>query len=638
MTDIPSDDYRALVDQSATLIWRTDIDGQCDYFNSAWLDFTGLPLEQQAGEGWMQAIHPDDVQVFLSTYRDGLSRREGFDAEFRLRRADGHYRRILLQTTTYADTSGTFLGFIGSCVDIDGRRVREVSTAADDFFEMSLDNVCVAGFDGYFKRLNASWIRTLGWTHEELLSRPIVDFVHPDDREQIFTDRKRLKSGDDVGRIINRYRCKDGSYRWLEWRSVAHQDRQFVYAVARDITERKLANERLRESEEQQDSMRRQLIFSDRMASVGTLAAGVAHEINNPLAYVSANISLMLEELTNLATGPSAAHVETLAEIATEAKEGADRIRKIVRGLKTFSRAEEEHLTVMSLEPLLEMSIDMTRNEIRHRARLVLDFGEVPHIKGDEARLGQVFVNLLVNAAQALADGDSEANEIRVVTTTDSAGRAVVEISDTGCGIPADVIDRVFDPFFTTKPIGIGTGLGLSICHNIVTSLGGEISVTSESGLGTTFRIVLPAAEGIVEVKDELSITAGSADCVTVLVVDDEPSIGYLLQRVLKDHDVTAVTTAREALQLLESGKQFQIIFSDLMMPEMSGMDFYGELGGRFPDAVASVVFVTGGAFTPGAHQFLDSVPNELLEKPFTPKAVRDLVQRRARGAQTLGS
>jgi two-component system, cell cycle sensor histidine kinase and response regulator CckA len=617
--------YRALVENTPTMIWRAGMDRQCDYFNGTWLAFTGRLLEEECGSGWTEGVHQDDLPNCLSIYLDCFERREPFEVEYRLRRFDGVYRYVLDRGVPYSDAAGEFRGFIGSCVDVDDRH-------ANDYFEMSLDNVCVAGIDGFFKRVNPSWTRTLGWTAEELRAKPSVEFVHPEDRAETLAGRGRLGAGSTLGFLTNRYLCKDGSYRWFEWRSVANVGRGLVYAAARDVTEQKLTEERLAEAEEIQEQLQRQLLFADRMASVGTLAAGVAHEINNPLAYVAANITLMIEELQALAVESPSERLKELGAMAMDVQAGGDRIRKIVRGLKTFSRAEEERRVVIDVRPLLDQCIDMAFNEIRHRARLVKDYGKIPLVEADDARLGQVFINLLVNAAQSLPEGDSVANEISVVTSTDAGGRAVIEVRDTGLGIPEDVLGRIFDPFFTTKPVGIGTGLGLSICHNIVAGLGGEISVMSEEGRGTTFRVVLPAARRTIE---KSAVPAGMPEqvlaCAAVLVVDDEPAIGVVLCRVLRGHQVTVMTTARQALEALASGKHFDVILSDLMMPEMSGMDFYEELARRFPDAAQRVVFVSGGAFTPSAKGFLDRIGNERIEKPFHPQSVRDLIQKYVR-------
>ncbi len=507
-------------------------------------------------------------------------------------------------------------------------RAPEAPFGVDDFFEMSLDNVCVAGLDGYFRRVSPSWTVTLGWSAEELMVRPVIEFVYPDDREMTLAGRERLRSGSAMGPLTNRYLCKDGTFRWFEWRSVADTARGLVYAVARDVTEQKRAEQRLADANELQEKLQRQLIFADRMASVGTLAAGVAHEINNPLAFVTTNLTLALEELRSHDALSTSAQLEELTEMVTDAQSGAERIRKIIRALKAFSREEEEQRAVIEVIPLLELSVNMTINEFRHRARLVKDFGTIPRVDADEARLGQVFINLLVNAAQSLSKGDSAAHEIRLVTSTDAQGRAVIEVSDTGAGIPADVVERIFDPFFTTKPVGVGTGLGLSICHTIITGMGGEIAVDSKVGRGTTFRVTLPAAIVQEEVAVSSDLPNKDLACAAVLVVDDEPAIGLVFRRVLRDHEVTAVTTAQQAIELLESGKNFDIIFSDLMMPEMSGMEFYAELAQRLPHLAERVIFVSGGAFTPDAQAFLDQVKNERLDKPFRPATVRDVVQR----------
>ena len=254
--------------------------------------------------------------------------------------------------------------------------------------------------------------------------------------------------------------------------------------VALDITERK--------------KMEAKLIQAERLASMGTLAAGVAHEINNPLTYVMANIGFVAERLTKLQPAfPSPLFRRQLEELGTalsEAQEGAVRVRQIVRDLKTLARGDEEHYGPVDIRRMIETSIGMVAKDIQAKAQLVVDLGDVPLVEGSESRLGQVLVNLLVNAAQAIGDGETAANRIRIATRTDGAGRAVISVTDTGSGIPPDVLGRIFDPFFTTKPVGVGTGLGLFICHGIVKALGGEITVESAPGKGTTFRVLLPPA------------------------------------------------------------------------------------------------------------------------------------------------
>jgi PAS domain S-box-containing protein len=499
-----------------------------------------------------------------------------------------------------------------------GRRSEEL----DQFFDVSRDLLCISGLDGYFKRLNQRWTEILGWTHEELMSKAWLELVHDDDRAMTIEAMSELKVGRAVEALTNRYRCKDGTYRWLEWRAAPSIERGITHAAARDNTER-------RRAEETEEKTRKQLVLAERLVSVGTLAAGVAHEINNPLTYVAANLDMIVDEIHTLSGGSPSGRMREIEEMALEALQGAERIKKIVRGMKTFSRAdEEERRAVVDVRPVLELSINIAFNEIRHRARLVKDYGATPLIEADDARLGQVFVNLLVNAAQAIPEGDVEANEIRIVTSTDAAGRAVVEVRDTGPGIPPSALGRIFDPFFTTKPVGVGTGLGLAICHNIVTGMGGEVSVTSELGRGTTFRVVLAAAS-VQEIRPVLepATMAAAGRQASILIVDDDEAVGASLGRLLREHRITLVTKASEALERLAS-IQFDIILSDLMMPEMSGMDFFEELSKRDPNAAKRVIFVTGGAFTPAAEAFLARIKNDVIEKPIDPRTMRALVNK----------
>lgn len=494
---------------------------------------------------------------------------------------------------------------------------------AEDFFEMSLDNICIAGFDGYFKRVNPSWLKTLGWSLEELQAQQIIDFVHPEDRQQVLQSRENLKGGEALHRLINRYRCKDGSYRWFEWRAVANIERRLVYAVARDITEQKHAEAQLLEAQEYHQKLQNQLVFADRMASVGTLAAGVAHEINNPLAYLSANLKLMLLELDRLATQIDPEKLEELRDMAGDSSEGASRIAYIVDGLRTFSRQEIEELKPIDIPALLERSLAMAFNEIRHRARLVKDFQPIPHVDANESRLSQVFINLFLNAAQAIPEADRKDHEIRVVTATNHLGQAVIEVHDTGAGIPDAIVERIFDPFFTTKPVDQGTGLGLSLCHNIISVLGGTITVETREHRGTTFRITLPPSQILPTLDKETTIPTYSFitevdEPITILVIIDDAALGRALKRTLHNEEVTLVQRASDALQLLHSGHSFDVIFSDLMMPHISGMEFYQELSAHFPHLLSKVVFLSEGSFTPSAKTFIDRIPNPILEKPFS--------------------
>ena len=305
-----------------------------------------------------------------------------------------------------------------------------------------------------------------------------------------------------------------------------------------------------------------------------------------------------------------------------------------MRDLKTFARPTEEAYQQLDVRRVLQSAVGLASNELRHRARVVVDPGDVPPVLADEHRLAQVFVNLLINAAHAIPEGNVQANEVRVATSTASDGSALVEISDTGAGIAPEVLPRIFDPFFTTKPVGVGTGLGLSICHGIVVQLGGEIRVESTLGEGSTFRVRLPAAAAPAETAARPAASERAAPPPgrrgRVLIVDDEPLVGRAVWRMLAPHhNVVVLTSARAALdRLAVDAGSFDLVLCDLMMPDMTGMELHVQLSELAPGLAARTIFLTGGAFTPIAGKFLERIPNPCLEKPFEPQALRDLVAR----------
>ena len=376
---------------------------------------------------------------------------------------------------------------------------------------------------------------------------------------------------------------------------------------------------------------------TDRLTSLGTLAAGVAHEINNPLAYVLLNVDFARAELAELLGSPGGDRAREVSLALDRVSEGAGRIRDIVRGLKAFSRPENETLAPVPVARVLEAALGMIENEIRHGARLVKEIEPVPEVVANEGRLGQVFLNLLLNALQSLPEGRAEQNEIRVVVRSPTAGRVVVEVHDNGAGIPANVQGRIFEPFFTTKPVGVGTGLGLSICHGIVTSFGGTLSVQSEPGHGSVFRVELPAV-GTGHRRDRSRPPRRSTPRRPssppptargrILVIDDEPVVCSSLARVLQGEGVVeTVGSARDALARIESGERFDVLLCDLMMPGMDAPALHDALCKVAPAQAKRMVFMTGGAFTARARDFLERAPNARVDKPFDVCSLRALVR-----------
>lgn len=489
--------------------------------------------------------------------------------------------------------------------------------------ETAREGIWVIDADNRRTYMNRRMAEMLGTSPEGALGTSLFDFADEQwvsvAQRSIERRRRGIAEQHDF-----QFRRRDRSEFWASLATNPITDDAGVYvgalAMVTDITE--------------QRRLQAQLMVSDRMVSVGTLAAGVAHEINNPLATVLANVDLAVRDAAELTRqGGDSAPLKELREELADAREAAERVRAIVRDLKIFSRTEEDKRGPVDVHRVLDSSLRMAWNEIRHRASLVKDYRPVPPVDANESRLGQVFLNLVVNAAQAIPEGHADANQIRVSTDVGADGGVVVAIRDSGSGMGPEVQERLFTPFFTTKPVGVGTGLGLSICHRIVTSIGGEIGVESQVGRGTVFTVTLPPmADVAVEAAPPLPAEGAAVRRGRVLVVDDEALVLAAVRRTLApEHEVTTTTSAQEALSLVTAGAKFDVILCDVMMPFMTGMHLYAELCRVAPDQAERVVFVTGGAFTPRAREFLETSRNLRIEKPFELAALRAVINDRVR-------
>ncbi|MFI5302230.1 MAG: PAS domain S-box protein, partial [Polyangiales bacterium] len=340
--------------------------------------------------------------------------------------------------------------------------------------------------DGRWIFANPALIAMLGFDSiDALIGRPISEQLAPKEQAALRPSSQADRGAAREVRLIR----KDGSAVTAEVKSI---DIDFdgapaIASLGRDTTER--------------SRLRARMLEADRMASVGTLAAGVAHEINNPLAYMIANLDVialrrlprLLSDSRSLPGGAeTVAGLEHLGEMLEVVRDGANRVREIVRDLKTFSRADHDRRDPVDLRRVIDAAVNVAWNEIRHRAQLVKRYEEIPAVYANESRLGQVFVNLLINAAQALPVGSASSHTITVSVATGPHDTVVATVSDTGPGIPVEIRERIFDPFFTTKAVGVGTGLGLSICQGIVGTLGGRIEIASTSDKGTSIQVTLP--------------------------------------------------------------------------------------------------------------------------------------------------
>ncbi|WP_170319268.1 PAS domain S-box protein [Polyangium spumosum] len=633
------------------IVWNTHF--EVLEWNPSATRIFGYTEEEALGKQEPGFIVPECAWPFVRELWGGLLQQTGVErSRNENRRKDGTIICCEWSAAALVDAQGVVIGVAALVEDVTEKQAAEEALKRSEarfraLIERAPDAVGVSR-QGRWIYANPALVAYLGYERAgELIGRLVRDSVHPDDRAAQEQRAAELERGAPVSPQEYRLLRRDGSAVHAESVSllVDYDGAPAILGIARDLTERK--------------QMQARLVQAERMAAVGTLAAGVAHEINSPLAYVLTQLAVATGE----ALPALARHIEALERAAgasggeamrraleleaaiDSAREAAERMRSIVRDLRTFSRADDGESAPTDVRRVLDTSLNMVFGEIRHRARLVKQYDDVPLVDANEARLGQVFVNLLVNAAQALPEGNAAANQIRLRTYAVDDGRVVVEVMDSGPGIPDDVKAKIFDPFFTTKPAGVGTGLGLWICQGIVTRLGGTIEFSSRPG-ETIFRVALPPGDpagkpldgGRALRADEPNI-AGKTPMKPkppetkprrgrVLVIDDEAPLANALKMFLADeHDVVVSTSGRDALALLEKDPSFDAILCDLMMPDVTGVDVHEALRERAPDVAARLVFVTGGAFTPRMRAFLEEVRNPQLEKPFDLPKLRALLR-----------
>ena len=413
---------------------------------------------------------------------------------------------------------------------------------------------------------------------------------------------------------------------------------------------------------------------ADRLAALGQLAAGVAHEINNPATYLIANLLAMkqytekLEGVFRALRQPSALLdadaqevIDTLladervddvlAELGSMLEDdlgGMERIRDITSQLKSFSRIERDDAEWVQVNDVVMVACKMAGVEISHRAELVLDLGDIPPIAAHRGKLAQVILNLLINAAQSIEEGAVELNRV-TVRTWHEGDQVFVTIEDTGTGMSGERKRRIFEPFFTTKSRDVGTGLGLTLCAEIVRQHGGNIAVRSEVGEGTCFELILPRDTGLLAVPsgaapragsngDQEQVRASGFQRARVLVVDDDHLVRSVLVHMLRpDHDVVEASGGNQALELLERDDDFDVILCDLMMPDGDGVMLYEALNRVAPRLRSRTVFLSGGAFTSRARDFIRNRSLKIISKPISKDELVAAVDDVARNAPERG-
>lgn len=594
----------------------------------AWMNEAARSLIAQGASERGSAIPSRSVEARLSSViRDAIrieASEPGLDAfsvEAAIRCENGHKTPLAIAAVPFAAAPGLALGLLS-----DLRASKDAQAAvrrAEERFERLVESLIASVWILKRHRViyaNRAAAKLLGVDRTLLIGVDVSELLHPDDVPGLLEHLERVESGEMV--LPHEYRAvtRDGSRLVVEFSSVSldYDGEPAVLSFGRDVTERKREEQRL--------------LQADRLSALGMLASGMAHALNNPLTYVLLNLEHLTRRLAT-ATLDTEALADAMARLA-EAREGSERMATIVRRMRAFARTDESSPRVVDLRTVLESVVDLVGHEVHHRGRLATRFESVPPVLASQSKVEQICLGLLLFAAQMLPDDTSRRNAVRLSLEADERKLAVLEVVCEGCHVTEADIDRLFEPL-PAGDDGRVLGFGLSVCRALVEQLGGQIDAKALPGTGLVLRTAIPyvpaqrAADSKVPSSRPSSLPPAALGKAQVLVVDDDPGVGRALRLMLEDeHEVKCLTNPREALRELLSNAKYDLIFCDLMMPELSGMDIYQVLRFNRPGYEAKIVFITGGAFTPAARKFLDQVPNQRLEKPFNLRSLQRLVLR----------
>ena len=568
---------------------------------------TDIPTSTLSLDGRLVAIEDAPLSRAL---REGTSTSQ----EFEFQRPDGASGVVHISASPVWDRQGLIVAAVETIRDVtaQARSRSELLRAQIDLRALLLSLPLGVGMhrDGRWIWANPELARSLGIQGSEaLIGQPIEAGFHREDVARLLTLAGAGRT--EQAPVPMRFHRGEEvlTLEVVAGPRIDFEGAQAAILILQDVTE--------------QASRQSQLQVASRMLSLGTLAAGAAHQMNNPLAYLISSIDFIAS--AQAFRDAALAGDSELAEALAEAREGAQRLAGIVTDLQTFAGSAGGPGTATDVWQVLEGCLRIAESELRMKAVVQRDPRPVRPAAASSAQLSQVFLNLLVNAAQSIEAGHPEANCIRVSVHPGAEGRVIVEFSDTGCGIPAENLGRVFEPFFTTKGPG-AAGLGLSVCHGIVGGLGGALSVESVPGQGSTFRVDLPAAAGLERAPSPVPTTPLPATQLRILIIDDNQSVLYGLARLLEAHHVTTCSNGDDALGLLLGKSTHDVVLCDLMMPGTSGIDIYRRVKAERPALAARFILTTGGAYTQDAENFLAEVPNPVLYKPFSREALEALI------------
>jgi PAS domain S-box-containing protein len=487
--------FQELADNMSQFAWTADASGWIYWYNKRWHDYTGTTLEEMQGWGWQKVHHPEHVGRVVSHIRQCFETGTPWEDTFPLRGQDGTYRWFLSRALPIRNEDGDLLRWFGTNTDVTKQieaetalrnlnetleqRVEEEAQERAQIWNVSQDLLLVADMSGRFLSVNPAWIATLGWSENDLLGKTSAWLLHPDDQSKAQVELTRLAEGRMTRHFESRYRHARGSYCWLSWRAVS--DKGHIYAVGRDITDRKTAEEQLR-------TLRRELATVSRQTTMGAMTASIAHEMNQPLGSIVANANAGLRWLTR--TEPDLN--EARAALTRIVNDG-HRASEVIASIRSMFGKDRGEKTAVGLNELVGNVLALVHGELENRQVSLQNelLRELPQVMAERVQLQQVFLNLIMNAVDAMSAVTDRERVLTVKSEACESDHVLIAVEDTGIGIAQDHVERIFDAFYTTKVDGMG--MGLSICRSIIEAHGGLLWASARSPHGSSFYMKLAA-------------------------------------------------------------------------------------------------------------------------------------------------
>ena len=599
---------RAALEGAADTVELTDVSVRVVHVNKAFERLFGYTRAEVVGDDLVRLRDPNAPKhdpLFYRFAEETVNARGVWLSTIGSRRKDGQAVMAEIAVTFVDAPALRFKGNLGIRRDAQQRAARDsaLSMAHLEFRTVlgALPQAVAVIRDERIYFGNAPFFEILGVRPETAMSASFESFMHPDERPRLETV---LRDGAGGLRIVR----PDATVRIVDVNGVG--EISFEGAPSRILLLEDTTDQRFEQARDE---------HAQRLAALGALAASVAHEINNPLAVLTSNLEWLME----------CAALPDERSTLEDALEGARRIRQIISDLRAFSRDDAASQTAETVDVAraLSAALNIAANELRHLARVEVKCPPRLVARGKDGPLVQVFVNLLVNASQAMRTVKDRPH-LLTVTVVEHLGTIDIDVTDTGPGISAELMDRLFAPFVSTRAASGGTGLGLWISRRIVESFGGALTVTSTPGSGSTFRVHLSASA--TSPLPRVNVPQASPRSANVLVIDDEVAISRALARLLSaDHEVEVINRSPEALSRLLAGPAPQVVLCDLMMPELNGVELYEQACAARPELRDRFVFVTGGAFTEETSAFLAQTRTPVVGKPFNADELRAAIASR---------